>query len=42
MHQNPIRPPFGVAVEERFRTSSDDKTTAFTGVCQPIQRLVGW
>jgi NAD(P)-dependent dehydrogenase (short-subunit alcohol dehydrogenase family) len=25
MHQNLIRPPFGVAVEERFRTSPDDQ-----------------
>ena len=32
MHQNPIRPLLGVAVQDRFRTSSDDPNTGFTGV----------
>jgi hypothetical protein len=40
--EGPIRPPFGVAVEEQFRTSSDAKTAEVTGVCRSIQRLVGW
>ena len=33
MHQSPIRPPFGVAVEEQFRTAySSDRERAFHSI----------
>ena len=34
-------PLLGVAVQEQFRTSPDDKNAAFTGVCRTIGRLGG-
>jgi hypothetical protein len=41
MHQSQIRPPFGLAVQERFKRSSDNKYAVFTEVYHSIRRLVG-
>ena len=38
MHQNPTRPPFGSAVQERFRTLLDNQNAVFTGVYRSIRQ----